>query len=119
MDERQAVGLVDGRNDARWRVPGRSQPVEIARLIAKDAWIACVEALARYSVGIPSGADAVVGYSGYDAKFAGRVFGFVNLYKSMLGIFTWLALTGVLEVINVTARIGILLRRFAHIVVDP
>jgi hypothetical protein len=30
------------------------------------------------------------------ARFADRVFGFVSLYKSMLGIFTWLAVTGVL-----------------------
>jgi hypothetical protein len=48
------------------------------------------------------------------ARFGDRVFGFVNLYKSMLGIFTWLALTGVLGVINGAARIAILLRRFAR-----
>lgn len=45
------------------------------------------------------------------ARFADRVFGFVNLYKSMLGIFTWLAVTGVLGVIHGAARIGISLRR--------
>ena len=45
------------------------------------------------------------------ARFGDRVFGFVSLYKSMLGIFTWLALTGMLGAINGAARIGILLRR--------
>lgn len=44
------------------------------------------------------------------ARFGDRVFGFVNLYKSMLGIIVWLALTGVLGVINGIARIVILLR---------
>jgi CubicO group peptidase (beta-lactamase class C family) len=45
------------------------------------------------------------------ARFADRVFGFVSLYKSMLDIFAWLAVTGVLGAINGAARIGILLRR--------
>ncbi len=56
----------------------------------------------------------VWGIPAMTARFGDRVFGFVNLYKSMLGIFTWLALTGVMGVINGTARIGILLRRFAR-----
>jgi CubicO group peptidase (beta-lactamase class C family) len=45
------------------------------------------------------------------ARFADRVFGFVNFYKSMIEIFVWLGLTGVLGVINGTARIVILMRR--------
>ena len=46
------------------------------------------------------------------ARFADRVFGFVNLYKSMLGIFVWLALTGLLGAINGTVRFIVLLRRW-------
>jgi CubicO group peptidase (beta-lactamase class C family) len=49
------------------------------------------------------------------AKFADRVFGFVNLYKSMLGIFVWLILTGVLGIINGATRIAILLQRLARV----
>jgi hypothetical protein len=45
------------------------------------------------------------------ARFADRVFGFVNFYKAMLGIFVWLALTGILGALNGTARIVTLLRR--------
>jgi hypothetical protein len=45
------------------------------------------------------------------ARFGDRVFGFVNFYKSMLGIFVWLGFTGLLGVINGTARIVILSRR--------
>jgi CubicO group peptidase (beta-lactamase class C family) len=45
------------------------------------------------------------------ARFADRVFGFVNLYKSMLEIFAWLGLTGVLGAVNGITRIAILLRR--------
>lgn len=44
------------------------------------------------------------------ARFADRVFGFVNLYKSMMGIFTWLALTGLLGMINGIARLACLMR---------
>ena len=45
------------------------------------------------------------------ARFGDRVFGFINLYRAMLGIFTWLAITSVLGVINGMARIILLLRR--------
>jgi hypothetical protein len=44
------------------------------------------------------------------ARFGDRAFGFVNLYKAMLGIFAWLALTGTMGVINGAARIGMLVR---------
>ena len=53
----------------------------------------------------------LVGIPALTARFAGRVFGFVNLYKSMLGIFAWLALTGLLGAVNGVARIVILARR--------
>lgn len=53
----------------------------------------------------------LVGIPALTARFAGRVFGIVNLYKSMLGIFAWLALTGALGVINGVARIAVLARR--------
>lgn len=53
----------------------------------------------------------VWGIPAMTARFGGRVFGFVNLYESMLGIFTWLALTGALGILNSAARIGFLLRR--------
>jgi hypothetical protein len=45
------------------------------------------------------------------ARFADRVFGFMNLYKSMIEIFVWLGLTGILGAINGVARTIILLRR--------
>lgn len=51
----------------------------------------------------------VWGIPAMTARFGDRVFGFVNLYKSMLGIFAWLALTGVLGMINGIARIALLL----------
>ena len=54
---------------------------------------------------------ALLGIPWLTARFADRVFGFVNLYKSMLGIFVWLALTGILGAINGTVRILLLLRR--------
>ena len=57
----------------------------------------------------------LLGMPALTAKFADRVFGFVNLYKSMLEIFVWLALTGVLGVINGTVRIAILLQRFIKV----
>ena len=46
-------------------------------------------------------------------KFADRVFGFVNLYKSMLGIFVWLGLTGSLGAINGAIQLVVFLRRLA------
>jgi CubicO group peptidase (beta-lactamase class C family) len=56
-------------------------------------------------------AVALLGMPWLTARFADRVFGFVNFYKSMLEIFVWLGLTGILGVVNGTARIVILLRR--------
>jgi CubicO group peptidase (beta-lactamase class C family) len=41
------------------------------------------------------------------ARFADRVFGLANLYKSMLEIFVWLGITGILGAINGIARIAI------------
>lgn len=55
----------------------------------------------------------VAGLPTLSATFSDRVFGLVNFYKSLLGIFVWLALTGVLGVIEGSARIAILLRRFS------
>jgi CubicO group peptidase (beta-lactamase class C family) len=45
------------------------------------------------------------------ARFADRIFGFANFYKSMLGILVWLGLTGILGATNGMARIVIILRR--------
>ena len=53
----------------------------------------------------------LAGIPALTTRFADRVFGLVNLYKSMLGIFAWLALTGVLGAVNGAARIAILARR--------
>ncbi len=54
---------------------------------------------------------ALLGLPLLTARFADRVFGFVNFYKSMFEIFVWLGLTGILGAINGTARIVILIRR--------
>lgn len=56
-------------------------------------------------------AIALLSIPALTARFADRVFGFANQYKSMLGIFFWLGLTGVLGVVNGIARIVILLRQ--------
>jgi hypothetical protein len=53
----------------------------------------------------------LLGMPALTTKFADRVFGFVNFYKSMLGIFVWLVVTGVPGVITGSARIAILLQR--------
>jgi hypothetical protein len=49
------------------------------------------------------------------ARFSDRVFGFANLYQSMLEIFAWLALTGILGVINGAVRVVVLVRCFAQL----
>jgi CubicO group peptidase (beta-lactamase class C family) len=54
---------------------------------------------------------ALLGIPWLIARFADRVFGFMNLYKSMVEIFIWLGLTGILGAINGMARTIILIRR--------
>ncbi len=73
--------------------------IPLWQLIAGIAWV-FVPALALLTMPLLT------------ARFADRVFGFENFYKSMLGIFIWLGLTGALGAINGAARIVILLRRF-------
>jgi CubicO group peptidase (beta-lactamase class C family) len=57
---------------------------------------------------------ALLGFPALTAQFADRVFGFVNFYKSMPGIFAWLGLTGLLGAVNGTARIAMLLYHIHH-----
>jgi hypothetical protein len=54
---------------------------------------------------------ALLGMPWLTARFADRVFGFVNFYKSMIEVFVWFGLTGILGVINGTAQIVIRMRR--------
>lgn len=81
----------------RWAEKARAKPVW--RLLPGVLWAFFPALMLLW--GIPA----------LTARFADRVFGFVSLYKSMLDIFAWLSVTGVLGVINGAARIGILLRR--------
>jgi CubicO group peptidase (beta-lactamase class C family) len=54
---------------------------------------------------------ALLGLPALTARFADRVFGFVNMYKSMPGILAWLGITGLLGAVNGTARIVNLFKR--------
>ncbi len=54
----------------------------------------------------------LLGIPALTTRFADRVFGFVNFYKAMPGIFTWLGLTGLLGAVNGTGRIAFVLRGF-------
>lgn len=84
------------RHLPNWSRKARTQPVW--RLLPGILWTFVPALMLLW--GIPA----------MTARFADRVFGFVNLYKSMPGIFTWLALTGLLGVINGVARIASLIR---------
>jgi len=55
----------------------------------------------------------LLGFPCLTARFADRVFGFVNFYKSMLDVFVWLGITGILGTITGMARIALLLRRWS------